>query len=128
MTLVRNKFERPIGAEFIGIFGVRQNNPKCCTCQVFIVFYRLLVYEPTMFDYADPIAHPLCFGQVVAADKYSRSALAGFANGRVKHLLHKRVETARRFVEYENLGIVDERLCEGDALTESFREFADFPG
>ena len=103
--------------EAIGIFGVRQNNPKCCTCQVFIVFHRLLMYEPTMFDYADPVAHPLCFGQVVAADKYSRSACAGFANGCIKHLLHKRVETARRFVEHDEFRLQDHRARDGDALT-----------
>ena len=76
---------------------------------------------------ARAIGNVLDFRQDVRRQKHRATGGARFVEELVEHLLHERVETRRRLVEYKQVGIVHEGLDDPDLLPVTFGERVDRP-
>lgn len=86
---------------------------------------RALLDDPTEVKHDDPVAEPAYGGEVVRDEHEAALAFRSERPDQVEHLrLHGDVERGRRFVQYDQLGVDDERTRYNHPLRLSAGELA----
>ena len=83
--------------------------------------------QPAVADDPDPVADALDLVELVRGEEDRAAALAFLAHQGEELLLHQRVQAARRLVEDEQVGAVEEGEDQADLLAVAARELAQRP-
>ena len=93
-----------LGSDSIGDCEVDRDVVVGTSAQICDSFDRR---EPTLADDRDAVAHALHLVEVVRGEKDRPPTLAVLGHDSEELLLHQRVKPRRRFVEHEQLGVVE---------------------
>ena len=81
--------------------------------------------DPPLTDDRDAITHPLHLVEVVRGEKDGPSTAAELDDDSEELLLHQRIKPGGRFVEHQQLRVVEQRLDQSDLLTVAPGEIPD---